>query len=142
MVLLGVEALTLDLVFASLALGAVVGAIVAALGAPVLAQVIAAVIAAMLTLFVLRPIGMRMLKSGGAATNVDALIGAAALVTERVDARGGRVKIGGEIWSARSARDDANFQAGTDVVVRSIDGATAVVDVHGAQQTTTETGGQ
>ena len=47
----GIEALTLDLVFASLAVGAVVGAVVAAFGAPVLAQVLAAVVVALLTLF-------------------------------------------------------------------------------------------
>lgn len=63
LVLLGIEALTLDLVFASLAVGAVAGAIVAAFGAPVLAQGLAAVFAAMLTLFVLRPMGLRMLKT-------------------------------------------------------------------------------
>ena len=56
--LLGIEALTLDLIFASLALGAVVGAIVAALGFGVLVQVLAAVITALLTLFLLRPIGV------------------------------------------------------------------------------------
>ena len=128
LLLLGVEALTLDLIFASLALGAVVGAIVAALGAPVLAQVLAAVGTALLSLFLLRPIGVRLLRTDGGHTNVDALIGAHALVMERVDTRTGRVKVSGEIWSARARRPGIEFQAGTDVVVTSIDGATAVVD--------------
>lgn len=129
LVLLGIEALTLDLVFASLAVGAVAGAIVAAFGAPVLAQVLAAVVAAMLTLFVLRPVGLRMLKTEGTETNVDALIGAGALVMERVDSRGGRVKIGGEIWSAKVSQPGTEFLAGADLVVVSIEGATAVVDI-------------
>lgn len=128
LVLLGIEALTLDLLFASLAVGAVAGAIVAAIGFPVLAQGLVAVIAAMLTLFVLRPVGLRMLKTEGTDTNIDALIGAGALVVERVDTRGGRVKIGGEIWSARVSHPGTEFLPGADLVVVSIDGATAVVD--------------
>ncbi|MCZ3388182.1 MAG: NfeD family protein [Actinomycetia bacterium] len=140
LVLLGIEALTLDLVFVSLAVGAVVGAIVAATGAPILAQGMAAVVAAMLTLFVIRPIGLRMLKTEGTDTNVDALIGAGALVVERVDSRGGRVKIGGEIWSARVSKPGAEFLAGADLVVVSIDGATAVVDAPSTEPASGSTG--
>ena len=127
-VLLGIEALTLGLIFASLALGAVVGAIVAALGGGVVAQVLAAVIVALLTLFLIRPVAVRFLRVDGGHTNIDALLGSHALVMERVDARGGRVKVKGEIWSARAHRPGTEFHAGTDLVVIAIDGATAVVD--------------
>jgi membrane protein implicated in regulation of membrane protease activity len=140
LVLLGIEALTLDLLFASLAIGAVAGAIVAAAGLPVAAQGLTAVIVALLTLFVLRPIGLRMLKTEGTDTNVDALIGAGALVVERVDTRTGRVKIGGEIWSARVRRPGTEFQAGTDLVVVSIEGATAVVDAPETEPVSGSTG--
>ena len=132
LVLLGVEALTLDLIFASLALGAVVGAIVALLGGPLLVQVLSALVVALLSLFLLRPLALRVLKAEGGHTNIDALIGIDALVLERVDARNGRVKVGGEIWSARARRPGTEFQAGTDVVVTAVEGATAVVDDHEA----------
>lgn len=125
--LLGLEALSLDLLFASLALGAVAGAVAAAAGAPILVQFLVALAVALLTLFLVRPIGVRMLRTSGSPTNVDALQGQHALVMQHVDRRGGRVKIGGEIWSARSAVADAQFATGTDVVVVAIDGATAVV---------------
>lgn len=128
LVLLGVEALTLDLLFASLAIGAVVGALLAVAGVPVLGQGIAAVVAALLTLFLLRPVGLRLLRTEGSETNVEALLGKGALVIERVDARSGRVKIGGEIWSSRVRRPDTEFAAGTELIVISIDGATAIVD--------------
>jgi len=136
--LLGLEAMSLDLLFASMAVGAVAGAITAAIGAPVIAQSLVALAFALLTLFVLRPIGVRMLKTDGKETNVQALHGAQAMVMQRVDARGGRVKIGGEVWSARSIAPDAEFAAGTDVLVVEIDGATAVVDAVPHVDTTTD----
>jgi membrane protein implicated in regulation of membrane protease activity len=128
LVLLGIEALTLDLLFASFALGAVVGAVAAAFNAPVLVQVLAAVATALASLFVLRPLALRALHTEHTETNIDALLGAPALVMERVDARTGRVKVGGEIWSARTRRPGTEFTAGTDLVVVAIEGATAVVD--------------
>jgi membrane protein implicated in regulation of membrane protease activity len=140
LVLLGVEALTLDLLFASLALGAVVGAVAAAFDAPLLVQVLAAVATAMASLFVLRPIALRALHTEHSQTNVDALIGAGALVMERVDARTGRVKVGGEIWSARALRPGTEFTAGTDLVVVAIEGATAVVDTPGSEPAPGSTG--
>lgn len=136
LVLLGIEALTLDLVFASLAVGAVVGALLAVAGVPVLGQGIAAVVTALLTLFLLRPLGLRMLKTEGTQTNVEALLGKGALVIERVDARTGRVKIGGEIWSARVRRPETEFAAGTEVIVNSIEGATAIVDAPSSEPAT------
>jgi membrane protein implicated in regulation of membrane protease activity len=58
---------------------------------------------------------------------VDRLIGEAAVVMEAVTSDGGLVKIGGDIWSARSAA--GVLPAGQKVVVAAIDGATAVVSV-------------
>ena len=60
-------------------------------------------------------------------TGTAALIGSRAVVLERVDADGGRVKIGGEIWSARPYDEDHVIEPGTRVEVLKIDGATALV---------------
>ena len=46
---------------------------------------------------------------------------------ERVDAHGGRVKIGGEVWSARAYDEDQVLEPGARVEVAEIDGATALV---------------
>ena len=138
--LLGIEALTLDLVFASLAIGSIVGALLAVAGVPVLGQGIGAVGAALLTLFLLRPVGLRLLKTEGTETNVEALLGKGALVIERVDARSGRVKIGGEIWSARVRNPETEFAAGRELIVISIDGATAIVDAPNSEPATGSVG--
>ena len=58
---------------------------------------------------------------------VAALVGSRALVLERVDAHGGCVKIGGEVWSARAYDEDEVMEPGTRVDVLKIDGATALV---------------
>ena len=56
-----------------------------------------------------------------------ALVGARALVLERVDLHGGRVKIGGEVWSARAYDETQVIEAGQTVEVLKIEGATALV---------------
>ena len=53
--------------------------------------------------------------------------GTRAVVLERVDDLGGRVKIGGEVWSARSFLDGEVYEPGARVEVAKIDGATALV---------------
>ena len=60
-------------------------------------------------------------------TGTAALVGARATVLQRVDADGGRVRIGGEEWSARAYMEDQVLEPGTRVEVARIEGATALV---------------
>jgi membrane protein implicated in regulation of membrane protease activity len=60
-------------------------------------------------------------------TGTDALVGRRAVVTRRVDSVGGRVRIGGEEWSARSYLDSEVYPEGATVDVVRIEGATALV---------------
>jgi membrane protein implicated in regulation of membrane protease activity len=60
-------------------------------------------------------------------TGADALVGAKAIVLQRVDANGGRVKIGGEEWSARTFFEEQVLEPGTRVEIAKIEGATALV---------------
>jgi membrane protein implicated in regulation of membrane protease activity len=60
-------------------------------------------------------------------TGTAALQGARAVVLQRVDKQGGRVKIGGEEWSARAYMPDQVLEPGTEVEVVKIEGATALV---------------
>ena len=57
-------------------------------------------------------------------TNVDAIVGARAVVTERVDnlAGCGQVRVDSQIWSARSMDPDIVFEAGEVVQVMAIEG--------------------
>jgi membrane protein implicated in regulation of membrane protease activity len=60
-------------------------------------------------------------------TGTAALVGARAVVLQRVDEHGGRIKLGGEEWSARSYVPDQVFEPGAHVEVAEIQGATALV---------------
>ena len=62
-----------------------------------------------------------------ARTGTAALVGTKAVVLQRVDANGGRVRIGGEEWSARAYLEDQVLEPGSRVEVVKIDGATALV---------------
>ena len=111
-----------------IALGALAALIVAAAGGDVLIQIIVFGAGSFAALAVLRPIARRHLTMPRAIrTGAAALEGAKAVVLQPVDSRGGRVKIGGEEWSARSYVSDETFDVGTEVEVAQIEGATALV---------------
>lgn len=75
-----------------------------------------------------RPVLKRRLQPGGhSKTGIEALKGAKATVVSTVDEHGGRVKIGGEVWSARTYEPTQTFEPGRQVIVMEIAGATAIV---------------
>jgi membrane protein implicated in regulation of membrane protease activity len=123
------ELLTPGLFFLGpVALAAVASAIVAALGAGVVVQLIVFIIGSIASLAVLRPIARAHLRMPALVrTGTAALEGGRAVVLQRVDANGGRVRIGGEEWSARSYMEDQVIEPGTRVEVVKIQGATALV---------------
>ena|SRR5436305_118375 len=122
------EAATAALVLGPLALAAAVAAIVAATGAGIGAEVLAFILASIASLAILRPIATRHMRlPPHMRTGAAALVGSGATVLEQVDRDGGRVKIGGEIWSARSYDEDQVIEPGDRVEVLQIDGATALV---------------
>jgi membrane protein implicated in regulation of membrane protease activity len=122
------EIFTLGFFLGPVAVAAVVAAIVALAGGGVALQWIVFTAVAAASLVVLRPIARRHLRTPlQLRTGTAALIGCPAEVLERVDGRGGQVKIRGEIWSARSYDEDQSFEPGARVEVLKIEGATALV---------------
>ncbi len=107
------EVLTLGFFLGPVAVAAVLAAVVAALGAAVEVQLALFVAASTATLVFLRPIARRHMHTP------------MRLRTGTAD--GGRVKIGGEIWTARPFDEEQAFETGARVEVLAIDGATALV---------------
>jgi membrane protein implicated in regulation of membrane protease activity len=60
-------------------------------------------------------------------TGIEAIIGSKGTVVSTVDADGGQVKIGGEVWSAVSLEGHRALPPGTSVTIVEVRGATAVV---------------
>ncbi len=123
------EVLNLSFFLFPFAIGAAAAAVVelAGLGTPI-AVVVFAVFTA-LSFGVVRPIARRHLRTPPQIrTGTAALVGSPAIVLERVDGRGGEVKLAGEIWSARSYDEDRAFEPGARVEVMQIEGATALVE--------------
>jgi membrane protein implicated in regulation of membrane protease activity len=111
-----------------IAVAGLAATIAAALGGPVWLQIVVFGVGSFASVGLLRPIARAHLKMPHALrTGAAALEGAKAVVLQRVDGRGGRVKIGGEEWSARSYVPDESFDVGTEVEVVQIQGATALV---------------
>jgi membrane protein implicated in regulation of membrane protease activity len=122
-----VETTTLDLMFLMLGGGALAGGVAAMVGAPFLVQALVAIVASGALIGVVRPVAKRHLRQPvSARTGVAALVGRRATVIERVDSHGGRIKLAGEVWSARSY-DHAVIEIGASVDVVEIQGATALV---------------
>ncbi|MFJ6936363.1 NfeD family protein [Streptomyces sp. NPDC101132] len=114
--------------FGMFAVGALAASVTAALGAGVTGQVLVFTAVSVALIAVVRPIANRHRSQRPEfASGVDALRGRTAVVLERVDGTGGRIKLAGEIWSARTLDADASFEPGRQVDVVEIDGATAVV---------------
>jgi len=110
------------------AVAAVTAALAAVIGAAVWLQLVVFVGASFASLALLRPIARAHLRMPVAIrTGAAALEGAHAIVLQRVDAQGGRVRIGGEEWTARAYMPDEVLEAGTQVEVVKIEGATALV---------------
>ena len=132
--LVGAAALGIPLVvtampeFGMLAVGAVAAAVSAGLGGDVVVQVLVFVVVSVALIAVVRPIAARhSSQRPQLVTGVDALKGKQAVVLERVDSAGGRIKLAGEVWSARALDTDRAYEVGQEVDVVDIEGATAIV---------------
>ncbi len=127
LVLGAVETITVDFTFLMLAGGALGGGAAAALGAPFTVQAIVASVTACLLLVVVRPMAKRHFTARGEQPRMGTAghVGRTADVVQTVTATSGLVRIGGEVWSARTSGDA--IPEGETVRVTAIDGATAVV---------------
>ncbi|MFE9436905.1 NfeD family protein [Streptomyces sp. NPDC006640] len=115
--------------FGMFAVGAVAASVVAGLGGGIVAQVLVFVVVSVALIAVVRPIAARhSAQRPQLASGIDALKGRQAVVLERVDGSGdGRIKLAGEIWSARALDARQAYEVGQEVDVVDIDGATAIV---------------
>ncbi|MGI9093513.1 MAG: NfeD family protein [Mycobacteriales bacterium] len=119
----------LEFVLTMFAGGALAAGIAGAVGAALVIQVVVFAVASIALLALVRPALRRHMLAAAphTKTGIEGLIGKEAVVLEPVDGRSGRVKIGGDTWSATSYDGATTLDVGSTVKVMEINGATAVV---------------
>ncbi|MEU4511336.1 NfeD family protein [Nonomuraea wenchangensis] len=128
-VVLGVaELFTFTASLGLLGAAALLTAATAAIGLPVPLQLIFFAAASAAGLLVVRPLAMRHVKQPQIQRfGVEALVGKPAYTVSEVTGREGRIRVGGEEWSARAYDETLVIPAGATVDIIEIEGATALV---------------
>src|SRR3954470_526725 len=122
------EMLTLTFVLGMLAVAAAAAAVAAGVGLPPAGQLGVFAGSSLLLIGVVRPIARGHLQTPASLqSGTAALVGRQATAVTEVTRGGGQVRIGGEVWSARTYDEHQVIAAGSTVDVVQIDGATAVV---------------
>jgi membrane protein implicated in regulation of membrane protease activity len=122
------ELLTTTLALGLIAVGALAAALTSALGGDIGLQAGAFVVVSLAGIVVIRPLGLRRLRRRPALrTGTAALVGATGHVLADVSPHGGRIRIGGEEWSARPYDEVSVIPTGSTVDILQIKGATALV---------------
>jgi membrane protein implicated in regulation of membrane protease activity len=112
------------------AVGAIIATLLAAAGAGGVIEWAVFLVVSLILLAMLRPLARAHRRlPAPLRTGPAALVGQSATVVERIANHEGVgcVKIGGEVWTARSLDDDREIEVGERVQVREIRGATALV---------------
>lgn len=123
---LGIEILTTGLFFAlCFSFGALIAMTSALLGANIVVSSIVFCVVSLICVILIRPLMKKYIDKFKTKSNVDALIGSLAVVTEDISPnKAGKVKIEGEIWLAVS-QDDIKVNENAKIV--SVDGTKLVV---------------
>ena len=121
------ELLTLDFTLLMLAAGALAGGLVAAFfPGTYWLQIGFAVVVAVAMLGLLRPTLLRRLRAlPGYRSSLDKMVGSSGTAITEITPTAGEVKVGGEVWTARSV--EGVIPVGTEIEVYRVDGATAIV---------------
>jgi membrane protein implicated in regulation of membrane protease activity len=125
------EVVNLSFYLFPFAIGAAGAAVVGLAGGALALELVVFAILTATSFTIVRPIARRHINMPPQLrTGTAALIGRTAIVTERIvnDDALGKVRIDGEVWTARAYDDDKVLEPGTRVHVMEIRGATALVD--------------
>lgn len=123
-----VEAGTVSVVSAWFAVGALAALIASLCSAPLWLQIVLFAVVSVVLLAALRPLVRKYFTPRLTKTNVDAVVGAEGLVTQRIDnvMNTGCVKLGGMEWTARST-SGACLEENTRIRVDRIEGVKVFV---------------
>jgi len=126
LVFLGLEMITTGIFFfLCFSTGALFSMLCSLLGASFQTELIVFCAVTLASLLLIRPLFKMYIAKKKIETNVDSLIGAPAVVIEKIKKNSkGKIKVAGEVWLAVS-KEDIDF--GEDVVIESVQGTKLVV---------------
>lgn len=129
-VLLVIEGAVPGLVSIWFALGALAALIAAILKAPLWLQILWFLIVSIASLCLTRPLAKKYVNARTQPTNADMLIGKECVVTEAIDnlLGVGAVKVGGKVWTARTAEENGKAELGALMTVVRIEGVKLIVE--------------
>lgn len=126
-ILILMEAATVNLTTIWLAGGALIALLFSLLSLPLWSQISVFFIISIILLIFTRPLAIKYLKVGKYKTNADALIGLTGIVIKDIsEHQTGQVKIKGQIWTAVAKEDF--IAADTEVVIKAIEGVKLIVE--------------
>ena len=128
-VLIAIEALTLNLTTVWFAIGAAAAYLCTLADFSFPVQFVTFVIISLTLLFFTKPIAQRYVNKHFIKTNVDSLVGQIAKTTTRINnCEGfGTAILNGMEWSAISEDDNVIIEAGTNVIVKGVSGVKLIV---------------
>ncbi len=126
LVFLGLEIITTGVFFfLCFSTGALFAMLCSLLGANFQTEMIVFCAVSLASILLIRPLFKKYVAKKKIETNVDSLIGAPAVVIEKIKANGtGKVKAASEVWLAVSKED---IEVDENVVIESVDGTKLVV---------------
>lgn len=126
--LAGIEGLTAGLISIWFCLGSLVALFAAWMGANPVVQLGLFVVVSVLTMAMIRPLARKWWLPKAEKTNADRILDHQGVVMEAIDNLNaqGQIKVGGGVWTARSA-DDSVIPEGSLVQVLRIEGVKAIV---------------
>ena len=126
LVFLGCEIITTGIFFfLCFSTGALFAMLCSLLGASFQTELIVFCAVSLCSILLIRPLFKRYFSKKKIETNVDSLIGAPAVVVEKIKANGaGKIKIAGEVWLAVSKED---IEFGENVVIEAVQGTKLIV---------------
>lgn len=123
-----IEAATMGLTTIWFTGGAIIASVVAMARFSVLVQVIVFLVVSVLLIYFTRPLAKKKLKVGNEKTNVDALVGKEAIVTQTIEQFGaGQAKVDGLTWTAAAKEPHTTIESGTTVVIDRVEGVKLIV---------------
>ena len=122
------EIITTGFLIFWLGIGAILAMLISFVTDNVLIQIAVFVITSIILIVLTKPFVKKFVDKKSVATNSYSLIGRKAIVIENIDfaEAKGKVKINGEVWSAKATNDE-NIPKGTEVEITEITGVKLVV---------------